>query len=234
MARDAGGGHKKPSGKAGWVGPGPDGVKYRPLKLPLTKAELEAMVVGVVTSSEAFKASKVPWPGLPEQAEENSFDFRFPEEPGTYLELMEIAQFDAPGGFSRAKMSRHPHTFVWGIWQKLSEKAMGYGDLSRTSVHLLLYTTDHTFHLTPMEESALADSLERVDRGFRSVTYSHVTGGATPLLPRAIVNDPGYTLSRLRNFQILSADMPSTFQTGPNSARALGRTRRGDPPKPSK
>jgi hypothetical protein len=214
------------------LGPGPDGdLKYRPLELPGTKAELEAMIVGVVTESDSYKGGKIPWPGVPVQAEENSFDFAFREKPGTFLELMEIAQFDAPGGFERAKLQRQAHKFVWGIWQKLSEKAMGYGDLSKTKVHLLLYTTDHTFHLTPWEESALSHCLEHVERGFQSVTYAHATGGATPLLPRAIPDDPGITLSRLRSIEMIGGDLPSFVKTGPNSGTVAGRARRGDPPK---
>lgn len=233
MSRDGGGGHKKPSGISGWLGPSPEGLQYRRLDLPKTKAELEATVVEVVTSSEAFANKEIPWPGRPVQAEENSFDFVFPEAPGTFLELMEIAQFDGPGGFARVSLRRNAYDFVWNIWQALSEKAMGYGDVGRSKLHLLLYSTDSAFHLLPGEEVGVAYCLSRVERGFRTVTYTHVTGGPSVLFPRPTAEFEGFSLQRLRNFEAIGADLSTMIKTGPNSGKVEARARRGDPPKPS-
>jgi len=231
VTRDGSGGHKKPSGKAGWLGLGPDGIEFQPVELPKTKAALEAAIVRVVTSSQAFKTAQIPWPGVPLQAEENSFDFVFPKAPGSYLELMEIAIFDVSGGFARVPFQRNAYKYVWSIWQKLSEKAMGYGGLAGSKVHLLLYTTDSAFHLLPDEEDALANCLAFVDRGFRSVTYTHASGGSSVLYPRA---HPGFleeSLKRLKRVQMLGSDLSTVIKTGPNSGKVEARARRGDPPK---
>lgn len=228
-SRDGAGGHRKPSGTTGWLGPGPSGLEYKRLELPGTKAELEAFIVNKILSSGAFEAGKIPWPERPVQEEEQSFDFRFPSSAGAYLELLEIVDFDEPGGYARVALQRQAYFYFMKIWREISKKAARYGSRGGLAVHLVFYTTDSVFTLPPPITEALAFAFATVDRGFASVVYICANGAPEVVVPWAGVRPSRSCVERLRRISFMQSDVSAVEITGPSSGFVAARRRRGDP-----
>lgn len=210
-------GQKKPTGTSGTMKPGAEGPPYKFERQvwPTSKADVEQLIVSSVVSSKAFSAGLLPWLGRPTRNEEDHFDFSFPDEPGTYLELMEVAPIERPGGYAQVSLHNVVGALIEAVWIRLTQKAQGYGRIGSWKVHLLLYSTDLAFELFPPASLLLSHNFRIANRGFMSAVYLAKPGNEPEVLfPRPESDFYGFSARHAGRQQFRVGDLPAARVEG--------------------
>ena len=143
--------HKKPSGINGFVSLSPGmHPQFQKIIFPEEKSNLEAMIFdAAIRVAQGMQPSFYDLSGDPTSNFENDFDFSLPFDGGVeYLDLAEVTFGMESGGHVKAPPSHLVGDLVDAAWKVIQKKDDKYGDARRTTVHLLLYTTDWKFTLS--------------------------------------------------------------------------------------
>lgn len=171
---------RKPTGVIGTATLYGDGRQtYDQVVFPARKGAIEHAIVGATLSSKHFDVRRfynlredpIPLP-------EHGWDFQLNTIFGVrYLELMEVAVLDGTGGYEGASNIQQLGELADAIYAGIQEKVATYGPNPRSSINLLLYSTDYRFDITGGAEEIIARRLNnrnqfgRTDHCFSTVLY---------------------------------------------------------------
>jgi hypothetical protein len=233
---------RKPTGVIGPVSLGDGGAAFNRVEFPRVKEDIENLILALALKALEREALD-PWGGLPQRNPENHFDFTVPASPRPeYLDLMEVAPLAGTGGYQKAPLEYNHGELADWVWTKITQKAQNYGMPRAEAIHLLLYSTDFAFVLSPGVLEILAYHCLASDRGFKSIVYCAPDNGESAHIyvvhPRSRDEFRGFSLAAKRARRSLVADL-SQFAEGKDSitVRLGGRRESVDkqvrPPNPA-
>lgn len=166
--------HKKPTGTNGSVKISTGlASEFQKVNFPQDKAEIESFVM-----TAAYNVSKKTHPSFyglisePVLNVENDFDFSLPISSGIeYLDLAEITIGMERGGHDKAPSSCLVGELVDAAWKIVEAKECKYGTGRISIVHLLLFTTDWKFCLSPSCIKLLSLYSKIRAHQFKSIAY---------------------------------------------------------------
>jgi hypothetical protein len=167
----------KPTGDLGSLRIGNGAADYLVELKPSTKPEVEAWVLDrAIASARSKGESLYDLTGQPQQNPQNDFDFTLPTRFGPQdLDLMEVVLMPPGGGYRNVPTFYSVGTMVRNTVEGVLAKSKHYGKPARP-LHLLLYSTDWRFILTPQVLGALATALRSPSHVFKSICYTYPTG----------------------------------------------------------
>jgi hypothetical protein len=207
---------KKPTGVIGSITIHPDGrpPEFKQVGFPQGKAEIERYILKL-TILNAKKIGLNPYDlkGEPIQNPEDSFDFTLPSTQGNqYLDLMEIASLEkVRGSHEQAPNHYNNGELADSIYSKILSKAKKYGQSPRSTIHLLLYTTDWKFKADEGVLDLLAYWSLRGQHCFKSILYfrpvSSNDGDVIVIYPRPVETFQQFDEARQRRRCTLSINI---------------------------